>query len=101
MKLNPAQVEAIEVADANLNNADLPLYSTLVAENYNLSRQAGLVVRVEVRSVYGNEMIYPVCFYAERFAAIAGKKTLSRTDLMNIKALGFAVEEVAIKKLAA
>ena len=58
-------------------------------------------VMVEVRSVYGNEMIYPANFEAERFAAIAGTKTLSRTDLMNIKALGFEVEEVAIKKLAA
>jgi hypothetical protein len=100
MKLNPAQIEAIEVADANLNNADLPLYSVLVAENFNLSKMAGLSVKVEVRSVYGNEAIYPVCFYAARFAGIAGKKTLSRTDLMNIKALGFTVEEVSIKKLA-
>lgn len=58
------------------------------------------VVEVEVRNVYGNEMIYPANAAAERFAAIAGKKTLSRADLMNIKALGFAVEEVAIKKLA-
>lgn len=58
-------------------------------------------VVVEVRNVYGNEMIYPANFEAERFAAIAGKKTLSRTDLMNIKALGFVVEEVAVKKLAA
>lgn len=58
------------------------------------------VVEVEVRNVYGNEMIYPANAAAYRFAAIAGKKTLSRTDLMNIKALGFAVEEVAIKKLA-
>lgn len=61
----------------------------------------GLVAAVEVRNVYGNEMIYPANFAAERFAAIAGKKTLSRADLTNIKGLGFAVEEVATKKLAA
>ena len=30
-ELNAAQVEAIEVADANLNNADLPLYSELLS----------------------------------------------------------------------
>ena len=59
------------------------------------------IVEVEVRSVYGNELIYPANFEAERFAAIAGTKTLNRTDLMNIKALGFVVEEVSIKKLAA
>lgn len=104
MKLNPAQVEAIEVADANLNNADLPLYSA-TCNALNEARRAKLaesgVVKVEVRSVYGNDTIYPANFEAERFAVIAGKKTLSRTDLMNIKALGFVVEEVAIKKLAA
>lgn len=69
-----------------------------IVDRYNAP---ALVCKVEVRNVFGNEMIYPANFEAERFAAIAGKKTLSRTDLMNIKALGFAVEEVATKKLAA
>ena len=32
----PAQAEAIEVADANLNNADLPLYSQVVEINAEL-----------------------------------------------------------------
>lgn len=32
----PEQVEAIEVADANLNNADLPLYSDVVVINAEL-----------------------------------------------------------------
>ncbi len=36
--LNAAQVEAIEVADANLNNADLPLYSDLVKQRDELWR---------------------------------------------------------------
>ncbi len=35
--LNAAQVEAIEVADANLNNADLPLYSELMAALESIS----------------------------------------------------------------
>lgn len=68
---------------------------------YGAPVPADRVIEVEVRNVYGNEMIYPSNYAAERFAAIAGKKTLSRTDLMNIKALGFMVEEVASKKLAA
>lgn len=66
-----------------------------------MSNTPANAVQVEVRNVYGNELIYPANFEAERFAAIAGTKTLSSTDLMNIKALGFVVEEVAIKKLAA
>ena len=32
----PAQVEAIEVADANLNNADLPLYSSITKQRDEL-----------------------------------------------------------------
>ena len=36
----PAQAEAIEVADANLNNADLPLYSQVVEINAELLRAA-------------------------------------------------------------
>lgn len=60
-----------------------------------------LVVEVEVRNVYGKEMIYPANFAAEKFALLAGKKTLSRADLIVIGHLGFVVEEVASKKLAA
>lgn len=62
---------------------------------------ANPVVMVEVRSVYGNTTIYPANAAAERFAAIAGKKTLSNTDLMNIQALGFVVEEAKPNKLCA
>ena len=62
---------------------------------------ANPAVLVEVRNVFGNETIYPANAAAERFAAIAGKKTLSKTDLANITSLGFVVEEVATKKLAA
>jgi len=59
------------------------------------------IVEVEVRSVYGNDMIYPANDVAERFTNLTGKKTLSRTDLANIRAIGFEVKEVASKKLAA
>ena len=62
---------------------------------------ANPVVLVEVRSVYGNTTIYPANAAAERFAAIAGKKTLSNTDLMNIQALGFVIEEAKPNKLCA
>lgn len=102
MKLNAAQVEAIEVADANLNNADLPLYSDVCKQRNEMKAQlmqARLTVKVEVRSVYGTEKIYPANFEAERFAAIAGTKTLSLADLENIKRLGILVEEVSPKKL--
>lgn len=72
----------------------------VTGRGYMLPGAAG-VVEVEVRSVYGNNTIYPANYEAERFAALAGKKTLSPTDLANIKALGFLVKEIAVKKLAA
>lgn len=69
-----------------------------IVDRYNADP---LVVKVEIVKVYGNDMIYPKNSAGERFAAIAGKKTFSSQDLANIKALGFAVEEIATKKLAA
>lgn len=62
---------------------------------------ANPVFLVEVRNVFGNTTIYPANPAAERFAAIAGKKTLSNTDLMNIQALGYVVKEFKPNKLAA
>jgi len=62
---------------------------------------ANPVCLVEVRSVFGNTTIYPANPVAERFAAIAGKKTLNNTDLMNIQALGFVVEEAKPNRLVA
>jgi hypothetical protein len=57
-------------------------------------------VEIEVRSVYGNTLIYPANEAAQIFAKIAGKKTLDKSDLNLIRALGFEVEQV-FQKLAA
>jgi len=54
----------------------------------------GPVVQIQVRNVYGNDLIYPINEAAKRFAAIAGKKTLASNDLANIRLLGFTVEQV-------
>lgn len=91
--LNAAQKEALEVADAWLNNVALPLASQMMTKQP--------VCQVEVRSVYGNPTIYPVNEAAKKLTAIAGKKTLDKLDLANIQALGFVVVEASLKKLAA
>lgn len=49
-------------------------------------------VIVEIKSVYGREVIYPVNTNAELFTALTGTKTLSRDNIAKIKALGFTVE---------
>jgi len=48
-------------------------------------------ITVEARTVYGNEVIYPVCEQAQLFCAIAGTVTLTRQVIMAIRKLGFEV----------
>ena len=51
-------------------------------------------VTVEVRTVYGNQLIYPINYAAQLFAAIAGSKTLSAEHCRHITALGHTVRRV-------
>ena len=48
-------------------------------------------ITVEIKNVYGKDLIYPVCEKAKKFALIADAKTLARVDISNIKYLGFEV----------
>jgi hypothetical protein len=48
-------------------------------------------VVVSLRTVYGNQLIYPSCENAHRFANIARSKTLSSSAIQDIKVLGFEV----------
>lgn len=49
-------------------------------------------VLIEVRNVYGNELYYPANETADVMLRLTGKKTFSKVDFNNIKALGFTVE---------
>lgn len=53
-------------------------------------------IRVEIKTLYGTERIYPVCTIAHRFARLLEKKTLSRDNIEIIKSLGFTVEVVPV-----
>ena len=44
---------------------------------------------VEKKSVYGNDLIYPVCEKSKLFARISGNKTLLPEVIGYIKQLGF------------
>ena len=46
---------------------------------------------VEVKSVYGNDLIYPVCDDAKTFTVMAGTKTLSPLMITSIKHLGYEI----------
>jgi hypothetical protein len=52
------------------------------------------IIEIEVRTVYGNTLIYPVNEAAKTLAKIAGKKTLSADDIKNACALGLEVVEI-------
>jgi hypothetical protein len=51
-----------------------------------------MTITVQVKNVYGNELIYPVCDKAKTFALLTGKKTLSFADINKIKELGYSVK---------
>lgn len=51
-------------------------------------------IEVVVRSVYGNDRIYPVSESAKIFARIAGTKTIKRETLELVKELGYEVIKV-------
>jgi len=75
-----------------------------IVDRYNTNNPFFLLrsaVNVEIRNVFGNDLIYPANEAAELFTKISGKKTLDANDLDNIRALGFLVKEVTTKKLAA
>jgi hypothetical protein len=51
-------------------------------------------IQVMVKTVYGKDLIYPVCETARLLAELTRKKTLDEVELALIKKLGFTVEFV-------
>lgn len=49
-------------------------------------------VQVSIKTIYGNQMIYPLCERAKLFASMVGQKTLTMRDIEHIKKLGFSVQ---------
>lgn len=46
---------------------------------------------IEMRNVYGNELIYPANDTARALVTLTGRKTFSRSDIQTLKGLGYAV----------
>jgi len=44
-------------------------------------------IKVQLRNVYGNELIYPMCDDAKRFTRLTQTKTLHRDDIAVRKSL--------------
>lgn len=52
-------------------------------------------ITIEVRNVYGNKTIYPVCETAKLLAQLAGTKTFTHHALITIEALGYEIVSTA------
>jgi hypothetical protein len=48
-------------------------------------------ITVQVRNVYGNDLVYPMDDQAALFAKLIGAKTFNATQLATIRALGYSV----------
>ncbi len=46
-------------------------------------------ITIEIKSVYGRELFYPVCENAKRFAQLTRSKTLLESDLLTIQMMDF------------
>jgi hypothetical protein len=53
-----------------------------------------MTIKVQIRSVYGRDTVYPACPDAARFASIAGTKTLCDHTLRMVRQLGYEIEVV-------
>lgn len=50
-----------------------------------------MFITVQVRSVYGNDLVYPADDTAIQFARLVNAKTFNAFQLRTIKALGYSV----------
>lgn len=44
---------------------------------------------IEIKSIYGEEKIYPACAKSQAFCDLLGQKTLTRSNINKIKAMGY------------
>ena len=49
-------------------------------------------ITIEIKDVYGQPKVYPVCNRAKLFAEIAGTTTLMPRDIQRIQVLGYEVK---------
>lgn len=52
-------------------------------------------ITIEQKTVYGNILFYPGCEQSKLLAKLANKKTLTRSDINIIKALGYEINIIS------
>jgi hypothetical protein len=66
-----------------------PLLTTTLMRSETKRKKKDMQLIVEKKTVYGNQLIYPVCNKAKLFASISGNKTLLPEVIEDIKKLGY------------
>lgn len=51
-----------------------------------------MIIQVQIKQVYGREMIYPVNDPAHVVCFLTGRKTMTRQDIDKLKQLGHTIE---------
>ena len=72
-------------------NNDLMLSDNLINFTKEITIEKD-TIHVEMKNVYGNNLIYPVCFRAKLFTSITSKETLTRDAIYFIRQLGYKVK---------
>jgi hypothetical protein len=58
----------------------------------NRHKETNMLIQVQVRNVFGNDLIYPVNDAARALASLTGRKTLYMEDLKLAKQLEHTIE---------
>ena len=51
-----------------------------------------MILTIEIKNVYGNNLIYPICDNAKIFTRLMGKKTFQNYELKEIEKLGYKIK---------
>lgn len=54
-----------------------------------------MTIHVFIKTVYGNQTVYPACEQAKIFASMVGQSTLTPRNIDHIKRLGYTVQVVS------
>lgn len=53
--------------------------------------QPGREIKIKIKNVYGNDLMYPDCELSEFASKLVKKKTFDAGDINNLKEMGFNV----------
>lgn len=49
-------------------------------------------IKIKIKNVYGNDLMYPDCELSEFASSLVRKKTFDQSDIKNLKNMGFTVK---------